>query len=203
VLRRPRAGSRLGKIDDGCHHPNDRSWDDHPENWSLPVISRRSAHCSAARISLITARPTTRKRLGKAIAGSITPKAMSVETHPSLYRHVDQSAPAQDLWTVKDEIGANVDAAVHRSSTGCRLFEPQVHRPRSARGFSLWRSTNREWRPRGLARALAVPGGYAAAVLRCCWRRQRMPASMRSSISPSRTAAVLPVSYSVRRSFTI
>ncbi len=34
-------------------------------------------------------------------------------------------------------------------------------------------------------------------------RRQRMPASMKPSISPSRTAAVFPVSKSVRRSFTI
>src|SRR5215207_9107874 len=33
--------------------------------------------------------------------------------------------------------------------------------------------------------------------------RQRMPASMNSSISPSRTAPVLPVSCSVRRSLTI
>ena len=34
-------------------------------------------------------------------------------------------------------------------------------------------------------------------------RRQRMPASTKSSISPSSTAAVLPVSTSVRRSLTI
>ena len=36
-----------------------------------------------------------------------------------------------------------------------------------------------------------------------CCLRQRMPASMKSSISPSKIAEVLPDSYSVRRSFTI
>ena len=36
-----------------------------------------------------------------------------------------------------------------------------------------------------------------------CWRRQRIPASTKSSMSPSSTAPVLPVSTSVRRSLTI
>ena len=36
-----------------------------------------------------------------------------------------------------------------------------------------------------------------------CCRRQRIPASTKSSISPSRTAVVFPVSCSVRRSLTI
>ena len=35
------------------------------------------------------------------------------------------------------------------------------------------------------------------------WRRQRMAASMKPSISPSSTAPGLPTSYSVRRSLTI
>ena len=39
------------------------------------------------------------------------------------------------------------------------------------------------------------------AVLR--WRRQRIPASMKASRSPSKTALGFPVSYSVRRSLTI
>ena len=39
------------------------------------------------------------------------------------------------------------------------------------------------------------------AICRCL--RHRMPASMKESISPSKTAVGLPVSYSVRRSLTI
>ncbi len=38
---------------------------------------------------------------------------------------------------------------------------------------------------------------------RSCERRQRIPASMKSSIAPSNTAPVLPTSCSVRRSLTI
>src|SRR3954452_13777306 len=38
---------------------------------------------------------------------------------------------------------------------------------------------------------------------RCCCLRHRIPASTKPSISPSNTALGLPVSYSVRRSFTI
>src|SRR5690349_3807068 len=47
-----------------------------------------------------------------------------------------------------------------------------------------------------------VRHGYAAFVSSCCLRH-RIPASINPSMSPSNTAAGLPVSCSVRRSFTI
>ena len=50
--------------------------------------------------------------------------------------------------------------------------------------------------------AAGEPGGYSLAALR--WSaRQRMPASIKSSISPSSTDAALPTSCSVRKSLTI
>ena len=52
--------------------------------------------------------------------------------------------------------------------------------------------------------ALRGPGLGLRVYAAASWaRRQRMPASMKSSISPSSTAWVLPVSNSVRRSLTI
>jgi hypothetical protein len=49
-----------------------------------------------------------------------------------------------------------------------------------------------------------VPGAsVCAGSVQARWRRQRIPLSMNASISPSSTEPVLPVSTSVRRSFTI
>lgn len=56
-------------------------------------------------------------------------------------------------------------------------------------------------RLRGLTPACGDAGQCAAA--RSAPRRQRMPASVKSSRSPSKTAWVLPVSWPVRRSLTI
>lgn len=61
--------------------------------------------------------------------------------------------------------------------------------------------------PAGLP-GLATPrrtydGGSGQASARSCARFQRTPASMKSSMSPSSTASVLPTSCSVRRSLTI
>ena len=50
---------------------------------------------------------------------------------------------------------------------------------------------------------LALHPPQASAQAASSWRRQRMPASMNASISPSKTASVLPVSKFVRRSLTI
>ena len=49
----------------------------------------------------------------------------------------------------------------------------------------------------------ARPAVRQPAATDSCCRRQRIPASMNASMSPSRTAVVLPVSCSVRRSLTI
>jgi hypothetical protein len=69
----------------------------------------------------------------------------------------------------------------------------QLRSPGSQRGVSH-DSSPKAW-------PFSVAGGYLAALRLSV--RQRMPASMKSSIAPSNTADVLPTSCSVRRSLTI